>query len=312
MLSFFTRPNFPNAAIGIEKDRVTAVALDRESRGRFAVKQAASIEVPYGLIEPSFTGRNIADPRQFRLVLEEAATVAGMLNQRAWSVSLPSNAARTAILTVDNVASGKAESEEILDWKAEQTFGAPAAELRISRRKITGEGDGRSRYFATAVKLSVIDEYETIFEELGWKAGLILPRAVSETKWLLNENANADSLLVSIQDDGFTALLLHDGEPNVVRTVSCSPQERDDEIYRLLMFYHDRFGSGDAAGSLEKFLVVGRDLVPAKITEISAEALGRPLSILRPDDVGLNMPAGTGLRFEDLAAPAGLASLGWR
>lgn len=312
MLSYFTQPNYPNAALGIEKDRVTVVALDREGRGRYAVRQAASIELANGLLEPNFIERNIADARQFRLMLEEAVMTAGLMNQRTWSVSLPSAAARTAILTVDNNAGGKGESEEILDWKAEQTFGAPAGELRISRRKIPGDADGKLRYFATAVKLAVIDEYETIFEELGWKAGLILPRAVSETKWLLNEDVNADSLLVSIQDDGFTALLLHDGEPNVVRSVTCTPAERDDEIYRLLMFYHDRFGGGTAVDLLEKFLVVGRDLVPAKITEISNEALGRPLSILRPEDVGLSLPVGTGLHFEDLAAPAGLAALGFR
>lgn len=311
MLSFFTQPTFPKAAIGIERDRITAVSLERESGRRFAVRQAASVELPNGLVDPSFTSRNIADVSQFRVLLEEAVMTAGLLGQKSWSVSLPSNTARTAILTIDNAAAGKSESEEIIDWKAEQTFGAPSGELRISRKKILSDSEGKVRYFATAVKLSVIDEYETVFEELGWKAGLILPRAVSETKWLLNENAEADSLLVSIQDDGFTALLLHDGEPNVVRTVTCAPSERDDEIYRLLMFYHDRFGAASSEG-LSKFMVVGRDIVPSKISEISSEALGRPLSILRPDDVGLVLPVGSGLSFEDLAAPAGLASLGWR
>lgn len=311
MLSFFTQPNFPKAAIGIERDRITAVALERESGRRFGIRQAASVDLPTGLVDPSFTERNIADVSQFRVLIQEAAMTAGLLGQKSWSVSLPSNSARTAILTIDNPATGKSESEEILDWKAEQTFGAPAGELRISRKKLPNDSDGRIRYFATAVKLSVIDEYETAFEDLGWKAGLILPRAVSETKWLLNENAEADSLLVSIQDDGFTALLLHEGEPNVVRTVTCAPSERDDEIYRLLMFYHDRFGTVSSQG-LSKFMVVGRDVVPSKISEISAEALGEPLSILRPDDVGLMLPVGSGLTFEDLAAPAGLASLGWR
>jgi hypothetical protein len=161
------------------------------------------------------------------------------------------------------------------------------------------------------VKLSVIDEYETVFESLGWTAGLILPRAVSETKWLLGAQGGVDSLLLSSQNDGFTALLLRGDEPAVVRSVTCSQSECDDEIYRLLMFYNDRFSDPQLGGSLDSLLVIGKDLGTAKIKEISAEALGRSLRVLRAEDVGLSVPGGN-LNFDDLAAPAGLASLGWR
>jgi hypothetical protein len=157
----------------------------------------------------------------------------------------------------------------------------------------------------------VIDEYETIFESLGWTAGLILPRAISETKWLMGSGERNDSLLLSSQTDGFTALLLRGDEPAVIRTVTCSKNERDDEIYRLLMFYNDRFADANAGGLLETLLVIGKDLLPTKIKEISTEALGRTLRVLRAEDVGLNVPVGN-LSFDDLAAPAGLASYGWR
>lgn len=308
MLSILTQPNYPKAAIGLERETITAVALQKEGRNQYGVRQAASVELPTGLLSPSFTDRNISSPEQFKVFLQEAVTSAGLANQKNWSVSLPSNTARSAILTLEGTAaSAKGEAEEILDWKAEQSFGAPAGELRITRTKISDDRQGRSRYFATAVKLSVIDEYETVFEDLGWKAGLILPRAVSETQWLVGDGT--DSLLISSQNDGFTALLLRGNEAAVVRSVTCTAQERDDEIYRLLMFYHDRFA--DAGSYLDKLLVIGKDLIPAKIKEISAEALGQAVRILRPEDVGLNMPASS-LRFDDIAAPAGLAALGWR
>ena len=313
MFSILTEPNFPKAAIGLERDAVTALALQKEGRSRYGVAQAATLDLPVNLVTPSFIERNIASSEELRVLLEEVVMSAGLLNQKTWSVSLPSNTARTAILTIDNGANAKNETEEILDWKAEQSFGAPAGELRITRHKISPDREGRTRYFATAVKLSVIDEYETLFESLGWTAGLILPRAVSETKWLMSDGSKADSLLLSSQNDGFTALLLRGDEPAVIRTVTCSKEERDDEIYRLLMFYHDRFAdqTSGTGGPLENLLVIGKDLLPAKIREISTEALGRPLRILRPEDVGLNVPAGS-LAFDDLAAPAGLASYGCR
>lgn len=310
MFSFLTEPNYPKAAIGLEKDSVTALSLRREGRGQFGVQQAATVQLPPHLLTPSFLERNIASPEEFRVVLEDAVVSAGLANHTNWSVSLPGNAARTGILTLEkNGSSSSAETAEILDWKAEQSFGAPSGELRITTHKISNDAEGRSRYFATAVKLSVIDEYETVFESLGWKAGLILPRAVSESKWLMS-NGRADSLLLSSQADGFVALLLRDGEPAVVRSVTCSENEVGDEIYRLLMFYNDRF-AGSHSGLLERILVIGKGFVPNRIKEISNEALGRALHILRADDIGLNLPVSS-LSLDDVAAPAGLAALGYR
>ena len=309
MFSALTEPNYPKAAIGLEKDSVTALSLQKEGRA-FGIRQAATIELPSNLLKPSFLERNISSAAELRVLLEEAVATSGLMKQKLWSVSLPSNTARSAILTLDSGAA-KNESEDILDWKAEQSFGAPAADLRITRQKIAPDKEGKTRYFATAVKLSVIDEYETIFEDLGWKAGLVLPRAVSETRWLVDNSADTDSMLISSQNDGFTALLLRGGEPAVVRSVTCTVSERDDEIYRLLMFYNDRFADDKSGNFLDKLLIIGKGMVPAKIKEISAEALGTALRILRPEEVGLNIPASS-LNFDDLAAPAGLAAYGYR
>lgn len=311
MLESLTQPNFPKAALGLEKESITALALQKEGRGQFGIKQAATVDLPEHLIVPSFTERNISNAEEMLVMIEEVLANAGLLKQKSWSVSLPSNSARTAILTLDSEPASKTELTEILDWKAENTFGAPAGELRISRRKIAADDKGKSRYFATAVKISVIDEYETLFERLGWKAGLILPRALSEAKWLLDKKTQRDSLLISSQNDGFVALLLRGDEPMVVRSVTCTEEERDDEIFRLLMFYRDRLGNAESETFLEKVLAIGKNFTSARLKEIADEALGKTLKILRPEDVGLNMPVQT-MNFNEIAAPAGLASLGWK
>jgi len=309
MFSALTQPNYPKAAIGIEGDSITALAIRKEGRGQFGVKQAAVIELPKGLLVPSFTNANISSIAEFRAMLIEAVTNAGLMDQKKWSVSLPGATGRAALLTLDTDAGSSQETEEILDWKAEQSFGAPAASMRLSMFKIAPDGDGKTRYFATAVKLSVLDEYETVFEDLGWKAGLILPRAVSEARWLADD-AN-DSLLISSQADGFTAVLVRSGIPRVVRTVSCGNAEIDDEIYRLLMFYRDRFATPGDTSNLKGVLAVGKDFVAARLAAISQEALGGPVDMLRPEDVGLFLPPGD-FHFDDIAAPAGLAALGYQ
>jgi len=311
MFSALTTPNYPNSALGIEENRITAVSLQGQGRGSFAVRQAATVDLPPGLVKPSFLEKNITNDFEFASYLREAAESAGMLGQKRWSIALPSSTARTAILVLDSEPASRQEAEEVLDWKAEQNFGAPAAALRLAKEKISPDANGRSRYFATAVTLSVIDEYETQFESLGWKAGLVLPRAVGEANWLADKSDKSDSLLISATNEGFTGLLLRSGEPAVVRSVTCTANEIDDEIYRLLMFYNDRFGGGSGNSLLQKLMVIGKDFMPAKVQTIASEALGRALNVLSPEDVGLSLPGG-GLRFDDLAAPAGLATLGFR
>ena len=309
MLSILTEPSFPKAAIGIEQEAVTALALSRAGKGRYAIERAAMIEVPVNLVTPGFVERNIANQAEFRVILEDAVASAGLMKQKNWSVSLPSNTARSAILVLDSDTGG-ANLEEVLDWKAEQSFGVPAAELRMTRQKIASGSDGRPRWFATAIKLAVIDEYETAFELLGWKAGLILPKAVGETRWLMAGADAPDSMLISEQNDGFTAMMIRNNEPAVVRSVTCGPAEIDDEIYRLLMFYRDRFAA-DSSSVLEKLLVIGKSFEPSRIREISSDALGHELDTMRAEDIGLSMPVGT-FTLDDVAAPAGLASFGYR
>ncbi len=311
MLESLIQANFPKAALGLEKESITALALQKEGRSQFGIKQAATIELPEHLLVPSFTERNISSTEEMLVMLDEVLSNAGLLKQKSWSVSLPSNSARTAILTLDSEPASKDELTEVLDWKAENTFGIPSGQMRISRRKIASDEKGKSRYFATAVKISVIDEYETLFERLGWKAGLILPRALSEAKWLLDKKTQRDSLLISSQDEGFVALLLRGDEPMVVRSVTCTEEERDDEIFRLLMFYRDRLGNAESETFLEKVLAIGKNFTSARLKEIADDALGKTLKILRPEDVGLNMPVQT-MNFSEIAAPAGLASLGWK
>ena len=118
MFSYLTQPHYPTAAIGIEKENISAIALDRQGRGQYSIRQAATIEAPNNLINPSFLERNIASQDEFRVILEEAVTTAGLLNQKRWSVSLPSASARTAIITLESEPASRQEAQDVIEWKS--------------------------------------------------------------------------------------------------------------------------------------------------------------------------------------------------
>ncbi len=304
-------PRFPSAALGLESGTASVVHLEHKGRGGYAIKRAATAMLPTGLIQPSFDEVNVTDSNSLVVLLDEVALSAGLGKQRKWSVALPEAATRAAILTLESAPASRQELEEVLRWKTERSFGAPPEELVVTRERLHADSQGRQRYLAVGIRAVVLAEYESVFEALDWRAGLILPRHQGESRWLAA--AAGDALLVSSHADGFTALLLRDSQPLVARSVMCEPEDRDDELYRLLLFYRDRVlapGEGAAAVALNRLLVVGEGFDKEHVGDIVNETLEIHLRALGPVEVGLALPSAE-LNFDAIAAPAGLATLAW-
>lgn len=281
------------------------VQLDR-SRGGFVVRRAATLNLPPELIRASFDESNV-EPASLAEALSDLATSAGLLRQKKWGVSLPEATTRTAILTLESAGGSRREIEEVIEWKIERTFGAPASELRVAREQLPANEQKQERYLTTAVRLSVLAEYEAAFAALGWHAGIVLPRHVGEQQWL--REGSGDGLLLSAHEEGFTAVLLRHGRPFTVRAVFCDPHECDDELHRVLLFYRERSGSNGDDGSVDRLLVLGEGLDRNRVADIARDSLGVNLRPLDAGDVGLSIPGD--LPFDAIAAPAGVARLAW-
>ena len=236
-------PRLPQAAVGLSGEAASVVQLERRGGG-LAVRSAGLLPLPAGLVRPSFDEQNVSDGAELAGALSELLASAGLARRKRWSVALPEAATRTSILTLETAPASRAESEEMLRWKTERALGAPLDELRVSRERLKPDAQGRERYLVTGVRLAVLAEYEQVFAALGWKAGLILPRHMGESWWLMRDGggqaAGADSLLVSSHAEGFTAVVLREGSPLYVRGVICDTEDRADELYRFLLFYRDR------------------------------------------------------------------------
>ncbi|HEY3102186.1 MAG TPA: hypothetical protein VGJ69_01255 [Pyrinomonadaceae bacterium] len=307
MLDKLLQPRFPSCAVGLKTGTASVVQLDR-SRGAFVVKRAATLNLQANVLRSSFDESNVLDPDGLIEALTDLATSAGLLRQRKWSATLPEASARTAIVTIEDAGGSRREIEEVLEWKIERTFGAPVNELRIGREELSPNEQKQTRYIITAVRLSVLAEYESVFASVGWQTGLVLPRHVGEQQWL-RDGVAGDGLLLSAHEDGFTAVLLRNNRPLTLRTVFCETEECDDELHRLLLFYRDRSGQNGDASSVNRLLVMGELLDKQRVVEIAQETLGVRLRPLGADDVGLTIPGD--LPFDLIAAPAGLARLAW-
>src|SRR5215831_16902953 len=293
------KPRLPSVALGIEGSVVSVVQLDR-ARGGFVIRRAASLNLPPEIVTPNFAQTNIVDAVALATALNDLVTSAGLLRQRKFSASLPEATIRSAIITIESTGSRR-ETEEMFEWKIERSFGAPISELRVSREHVAPDAQRQTRYLVNAVRRDVLAEYESLFRSMRWHVGLILPRHTGEEQWLRN-GKKGDGLLLTAHDEGFTAVLMRGEKPLAVRTVFCEPEEREDELHRILLFYRNRVATAGAATALDRLLVLGERVDKQRVAEIVGEAFGVNLKPLKAADVGLQVPSNN-LEFDAIAAP---------
>jgi len=312
LVSRIVNPWYPATAIGLEKGVASVVHVERAKDGTSRLRHAATFNIAESLVRPSFDEPNIQDRAQLASVLNDLASSAGLLRQKRWSLSLPEATARTLVVTVDGHAQSAGEVQEVLTWKIERGVGAPLEEVSVSRERIQKDPQGRERYLVIGVRKDVLAEYESVVESLGWRTGLILPRHLGEAQWLVRNGAAGDSLLLSGFSQGFTGVIFRDKHPLIVRTVTCGPDEFEDEFYRFLLFYRDRGApEGVAAASrLSRLMVMGEGITRERAGEIVNETTGGDLRPLEAHDLGLQLPS-RDFSFDAVAAPAGLATLSW-
>ncbi|HYP02480.1 MAG TPA: hypothetical protein VER76_19975 [Pyrinomonadaceae bacterium] len=313
------KPRLPSAAVGLSGEGAALVSLERRRDRTLLVRRAGYVPLAEGLVMPSFDEANVADAQELAAVLQGLATSTGMQKRKRWSVALPEAATRTTILTMEGGASSRSETEEMLRWKTERGFGTPVEELRVARRSLRPDAQGRARYLATAVRRTVLAEYEETFAALGWHAGLIVPRHMGEANWLMKDEGRvaSDALLVSTHHDGFTAVLLRNSQPLLVRSIVCDAEDRVDELYRFLLFYRDRvqtpsLDAEDAppVDTIGRMFLAGDGIEHKEASAIIEETLNTHPRLVTAADVRLVLPSAE-LDFDQIAAPAGLAALAW-
>ncbi|HYE74783.1 MAG TPA: hypothetical protein VEF04_15700 [Blastocatellia bacterium] len=303
----FTSPILPRIALSITETNLALIELNRRGGG-FVPRRLAVQRLPEGLVRAKLTEPNIVDEAAFAEQLLQTAAQAQLKGKLKLSVTLPEGSARSFIVTIDQEPASRAELEQMLDWRISRGIGNKASEMRVTHQRL-GKIDGQSRWLAAAVHESVVTQYESIFKQLGWQAGTILPQHLGEAQWLLRAGLSdqEDQALVSVYPQGFVAIIVRGTEPLLVREVTCAPHEREDELYRLMIFYRDRL---NPVRPLNSLLVIGSSDEQQTLWRTVTSALETNPNKLSPQHLGLNIDAN--MPFSKFAAAAGVATLAWR
>src|SRR5262249_12877909 len=305
---FFFEPRIPHIGAGFVDDRFVVVDMQKK-RGVLNIAANAYTVLPPDLLRPGFDSPNITNPIELAEIILQTAEGAGLANRKKWSVTLPEAVARTVVVTVEGNPTSRKEIDEIVSWKVERALGVGTTGLRLARGRLPGASVGQCS-LVTGSAESVLAEYEAVFQRIGWQVGLLLPKLLGEAEWLLGRSAAGDKLLISAHNGGFASMVVRGGEPLLIRSHD-SGQSFADEIYRVVLFYLDKFRSGlGLHPGLEQLMVIG-DLDREQAMQAVADATGNAPHLLTPNDLGLDL-RGEQISFDSIAAASGPAILAWK
>lgn len=305
--NYLTAPDLPRTALAISETHLSIVSL-RRSKGEFEPRNLGVLRLPAGLVQASFTEPNVSDEKALIEHLTQTATQAGLTRPRNLSVALPSGSARSQVISLDSLPGSRAELAELIEWKIERSFGQRFNDLRTSSRRLKDFNE-RPHWLVTATHFRVLEQYERIFKELRWQVGMIAPQSLGEAQWLMRQRLQDDQVIVSLNGHGFDTVIVRGDQPILVREVECSPEECEDEFYRLLVFYRDRLLPENAPITLNRLLTLGTPADQRRFREVLSSALENHPIALDPQQIGLKVEPNA--PFNHFAAASGLATMAW-
>jgi hypothetical protein len=337
LINFFTQPRLPARAISLRSRRLSAASVSLR-KGQLVLNRAAVEPLPEGIIEPHFGEPNIKNRERLVSTLRHMLERAGLLGSRRWSLAIPRKATQTFIIQLDQVPKRKKELIEILEWKAERLLETPLEDITVAFQRLQPV-NGSARFLAVAGLTQVLDSYEGVLEELGLRAGFVIPSHLAETAWLslwrmadgrwrigkqaLDEPRlqsaighrpsaiGSDALLMTADPTEVTIIFVRANDIVSVRSVEYKPDTLPDEVHRSLVYYLDKLApDGDAEARLGLVLLIGEALDPIQVDRFCqelfpADRLPRVHALRENKIDGLDS-----INLEMLATAAGLAALG--
>ncbi|MFN0110740.1 MAG: hypothetical protein ACKVZH_17920 [Blastocatellia bacterium] len=305
--NFLTAPDLPRTALAISETHLSIVTLKR-SRGEFEPRNLGVLRLPDGLVKSSFSEPNISNEAALIEQLNRTANQAGITRPRALSVALPPGSARSQVVALDSNPGSNKELMQVLEWKIERTFGQKFDDLKTSHSRLN-DFNGRPQWLVSAVHKRVLEQYERVFKQLRWPVGLVLPPHLGEAQWLMRQGLSDDQAIVSLNERGFTAVIVRGDEPILVREVECSPEEREDEFFRIIVFYRDRLLPETDPIRLSRVLTLGTAADQRSFREVVTAALETHAVALDVNQIGLRVDSTA--PFNHFAAASGLATMAW-
>jgi hypothetical protein len=281
------RFSLPLGLFEFQPEYILGVRISRTFR---KVARVAVGDLDAGVISPLPGRPNILKPKLVSQTIVAMAKVLGS-NRGPFGLLLPDGAVRVCLVGFETLPADRKEQESLIRWKMKPLLPFPVEEARLSF-EVTAKAGGGVEAVTVAVRKSVVEEYESMMNDLNGDVRLVLPASAALLP-LLSEDHSEGALLLHVSPSTLTAVVVSGRQIRMWRSQSMNGKSVDErlaavaeEAARTLAASHDhlQLEIGDVR-------LCARPAVPEGWTEELSRTLVRAVSSIVPD------PAAAGIRL---------------
>jgi len=264
--------------LDIGPDELRAVALRRAIKKPAVLVGTRSVSLEEGVLQVGLREPNILQPERFiEAVRQVLAPLAGREDRLA--VTLATGAGLVMPAEVESAFKNRSEGEEMLRWQLKNSLPVEPANMRLDYQILEKTEAGRFRILIGAMVSAVLDQYETIFNEVGFKPVTIDFHMLSLFNYYRPRfDFGNDFILLAIDGREIGLFYFQGGILRFFRARQMVRESRQlvQELHRSLVTCQDKFpASGRAAVFLH-----GSDPQIESLQETTSEIFEREVIVL--------------------------------
>lgn len=232
------RTSGPTLACEITPERVIAA---RTSDDGSSLDSYTSRSLAPGVVIPRLGEDNIGNADALKQAISDALTTVGTRNRDLVAI-LPDASVRIALIEFDTLPDKKVEADGVIRFRLKKALPFDVEKSAVSYDIVRAEG--KVHVVAAVVLTSVLAEYETIFRDLGYAPGIVVPSALAA----LGNVESADPVMVIKSDATTTTVaIVGNGQLLLFRTLenpADGPPKADqlaEDVHASLVFFEDTY-----------------------------------------------------------------------
>ena len=192
---------------------------------------------------------NLMKPQLYREALARSAAKEGAKRMSS-ALVIPDYAVRMAILDFEEFPAGEPERMALLRFRLRKSVPFPIDEAQLSY-SIQMEEKGRVEVLAVTVARPILQEYETIFMDAGYRVGMVMPSSIAALP-LCEAGHKGVTLLAKSAGPILSVVLTEQGRVRLVRCLDLTNDEQEPSsewvesvpplLQQTLAFAEDQLG----------------------------------------------------------------------
>lgn len=182
---------------------------------------------------------NVLKPQLYRDALARVSEAPRGKHGNA-ALVIPDYAARMAILDFEQFPESEQEAMALLRFRLRKSVPFHIDEAQVSYSLQLQEAN-RTEVLAVAMARPILEEYEAMFVEAGYRVGLVTPSSIAALP-LCNGSQKGITLLAKSTESTLSVILVRQGLVRLVRSLDLTSEEVLPSLQQTLAFAEDQLG----------------------------------------------------------------------